>query len=149
MGAEAELVRRLSVERHDERRNRKRQGLLCNIHDPKKSVVSFVQLLADFLVRDDHEIALHDLVQHRQGRMGRARVGRAPVKHTHCFRLAHVGDIDDGETAVPVTDVKPIASSYRMMAAVVGAVPRGLLAAGQPLSGHPPAAHFFRFLGIF
>jgi hypothetical protein len=88
-------------------------------------------------------------IQHRQCRVRRARIGRTPVEHADGSRFAQIGNIDDGETAMPVTDVQSIAAPDWMMAACVGAFEVRRFAAGDPLAGHPPAHDFFRLLGIF
>ena len=56
------------------------------------------------------------------------------------FGLADIVDVEDDEAAVPVADVEAIADPHRVMAAMRGALPGRLLAAGRPLPGHPPAA---------
>src|SRR5580698_796322 len=80
--------------------------------------------------------------------MGRTGEWRTPVERGDEARLRHVGDIEDDKAAVPIADVEPVALAQRMMAAVRRALPARLLAAGGPLSGHPPAADLARMRGI-
>ena len=62
----------------------------------------------------------------------------------HQRGLAHVGDVEDHEAAVPVAHVEAVAPADGVMAAVHGTRPGGFLAARDPLSRHPPAAHLPR-----
>src|SRR5687768_2327836 len=75
--------------------------------------------------------------------MRRARIRRAPIQGADRFWLAHVRDIDDRETGVPVADVESIISANRVMAAGVRTSPSRGFAAGCPLTPHPPAADLF------
>src|SRR5947208_9049203 len=76
--------------------------------------------------------------------MRRTGEWRAPVERGDEAWLCHVGDVEDDEAAVPIAGIEPLALAQRMMAAVRGARPSGLFAAGSPLSGHPPAADLAR-----
>jgi hypothetical protein len=136
------------VVRDHEVRDGHRASFFGNIHHPKESVGGRREFLADFLIRDNHEIVVHDLVGQRQSRMSRARIGGAPVEYAQGFGFAHVRDIDDGKAAEPVTYVKPVVLSNRVMAAVIGTMPGGLLSAGHPLARHPPTADFLRLLRV-
>src|SRR6266566_1589671 len=80
--------------------------------------------------------------------MRRTGVGRAPVEYAQCSGFTHVRDIDDGKAAEPVTYIKPVVLSNRMMATVIGAMPGRFLSAGHPLARHPPTADFLRLLRV-
>src|SRR5262249_59875512 len=54
-------------------------------------------------------------------------------------------DEEEHEPAVPVIGIQAVADAYRMMAAMGGTFPVRILAPGNPLPGHPPAANFLRF----
>src|SRR5262249_49448470 len=60
----------------------------------------------------------------------------------------HVVDAEDNEPAVPITGVQTVAYAYRVMAAMGGTFPARLLAPGNPLPGHPPAANFLRLCRV-
>src|SRR5919108_746380 len=98
----------------------------------------------DILVGDQHDAAAAKGKGNRKRRVGRPRKGRAPVQSRNEFRLADIVDAEDHEAAVPVARVQAIASPHWMVTAMRGSFPGRLLAAGDPLSGHPPAADLFR-----
>src|SRR6185436_20492441 len=79
----------------------------------------------------------------------RAGIGWAPVEGADRFRHIQIRDVDDGKTAVPITDVEAITAANRMMAARRRTMPRCRFASGSPLPRHPPAHDLFRFFGIF
>src|SRR5215469_17835452 len=72
--------------------------------------------------------------------MRRTGERRAPVERRDEAWLSHVDDVEDDEAAVPIAGIEPVALAQRMMAAVRRALPVRLLAAGGPLSRHPPTA---------
>src|SRR5215469_11495326 len=76
--------------------------------------------------------------------MRRTGERRAPVERRDEAWLSHVDDVEDDEAAVPIAGIEPVALAQRMMAAVRGALPARLLAAADPLSGHPPTANLAR-----
>ena len=108
-----------------------------------------IGLTKHVFIRYHHEIPIVDLERDAQGGVRRPRKRRAPIETRHQLGLAHVVDIENDQTALPVTRIKPIAVAQRVMAFVRIALPRRRLATGDPLSGHPPAADFFGFGRIF
>src|SRR5262249_18816732 len=71
--------------------------------------------------------------------VGRTRERRAPVEPGHELGLAHILDVEDHESALPVAGIETVAHPQRGMAAVRGPLPARRLAAGDPLPPHPPA----------
>ena len=70
-------------------------------------------------------------------------IGRTPVDVAHQLGFAHVRDIEDDKSTVPVTHVEPVSISDRMMAAVCRSIPARRLPAADPLPRHPPTSDLF------
>ena len=96
------------------------------------------------LVGDQHPAMAGDRHIDRNQAVRRPAERRTPVDVGDQLRLGHVADVEDDAAAVPVADIQAIAAPDRMVAAVVLRLPAGCLAAGGPLSFHPPAADLFR-----
>ena len=129
------LVRAVLMARFDavsfrcvECRDRHRTGFFRDIDHPHKCI-RHRRALARFFVGYDHDIAVHELPRDRQGRVDRRGVGGRPVEAADEFRTAHVDDIQDHETAVPVARVEPVAAPDWVVALMRGAFPRRCLAA--------------------
>src|SRR5215510_10605461 len=122
--------------------------LIGNIDDPKKGGRQRSALLRIF-IRNHQNIAVHNLPRHGQRGVNRSRIGWVPAKAADELWTAHVGYVEDDEPSMPVTHVKPVSLTHRMMAPVRIAIPVWLLPTGGPLSRHPPSSDFLGPCWIF
>src|SRR6185436_10914666 len=128
-----------------------RPGLVRDIDQPEERRRRGAGEADDIFVGNQHDAAAAQQERYRKRGMRRPGKWRAPIQAGDEFWLGHVIDVENDEAAVPVADVKAISNAHGMMAAMVGALPGGCLAAGGPLPRHPPATDFFgplRFLKV-
>src|SRR5262249_17859334 len=92
------------------------------------------------LVRHQHDAPAAQRKRYRKRGMGRPGKRRRPVEARDELRSAQVLNVENDEPAVPVAHIEPIALAHGMVAAMCRALPARSLAAGCPLSRHPPLA---------
>ena len=80
-----------------------------------------------------------DPTRQRHHRVRRLRKQRMIVIPAGSFRPCQIGHVDDPEAGVPAARPHLVAEAQRMVQTVAPAGPGGRLAAGDVLSGHPPA----------
>src|SRR5262245_6289143 len=131
-----------------ESRDRQRQRFLRDVEHPREGRRRRTKL-GHVFIGHYHDFAALQRLRHDQAGVRRMRERGAGVELRHQLRFGHVGDVENEETVMPVTDIKTVSDPERMMAARGYSVAPGIvLAAGFPLAWDPPAADLHRICWV-